>query len=248
MDSELLASEVFKQPFDAYVVLDPLDEQKPVDLFYQRGWVERGGPLYFHTPMESILKASPWLIKLKPETYIEIEQWIKKKPSLTWGWLYSSQQNWNEQLSHWKQYLRVIINEQLRVLRFQDSRILELWLSENEPQLWQYLLAPIESIYMPSGKLYMRRNHGMSTLISPWVLPASLINSWGQSCYGIKVKASNLEMELWENQPEKALELSRNNTDLEAVFVRYLTKQVEGKQLIAPLLLSSVLSEVFLEQ
>ncbi|EGU34786.1 hypothetical protein VIS19158_22639 [Vibrio scophthalmi LMG 19158] len=101
---------------------------------------------------------------------------------------------------------------------------------------------------MPSGKLYMRRNHGMSTLVSPWVLPASLINSWGQSCYGIKVKASNLEMELWENQPEKALELSRNNTDLEAVFVRYLTKQVEGKQLIAPLLLSSVLSEVFLEK
>lgn len=228
------------QELNLYILLNPLDEQKPVETFYKNDWVEIGQPLYIQTPMESILNASPWLIKVKSSCFPDIKQWMHDTQS-SWGWLYHSQQGWNEQLAHWKLYLRANIHDDFRALRFYDPRVLGLWLDIDEPELWYYLLAPVESIYLPCGNLYLRPQYPALPLTPPWVVPLSLLQAWSNSEYGIRAKASNLEIQLWETNPEKAEYLTDHYGNIESIFIEKLTALVEQHPLISTISLDQLL-------
>lgn len=229
------------QVLKLYFVLNSLNEQKPVETFYKNDWVEMGQPLYIQTPMESILKASPWLIKVKSSCLPDIKQWMYETQS-SWGWGYHSEQGWDEQVAHWKLYLRANINKEFRALRFYDPRVLGLWLDVDEPELWYYLLAPVESIYLPYGNLYLRPQYPALPLTPPWSVPQSLLDAWSNSQYGIKVTASNLAIQLWETNPEKAEYLTDHYGNIEEQFIERLTELVKIHQPIAKIALEQLLA------
>lgn len=229
------------QELNLYILLDSLDKQKPVEIFYKNEWVEMGQPLYIQTPMESILKASPWLIKVKPSYLAEVKQWISTHQT-SWGWSYYSQQNWDEQLAHWKLYLRANINKQFRVLRFYDPRVLGLWLEIDEPELWHYLLAPVEHLLLSSGQVFTRPAYSALPLTPPWSVPQTLLDAWSNSQYGIKVTASNLAIQLWETNPEKAEYLTDHYGNIEEQFIERLTELVKTHQAIADISLEQLLA------
>lgn len=231
------------QELNLYFLLNSLDIQKPVEIFYKNDWVEMGRPLYIQTPMESIIKASPWLIKVKPACLAEVKEWISIHQT-SWGWSYYSQQDWEEQLAHWKLYLRANINKQFRALRFYDPRVLGLWLDIDEPELWHYLLAPVEYLLLSSGQVYSRPAYSALPLTPPWSVPQSLLDAWANSQYGIKVTASNLAIQLWETNPEKAEYLTDHYGNIEALLVEKLTELVQKHQSIAEFSLEQLISSL----
>jgi hypothetical protein len=132
-----------------YVMLDSLHVPNPISHWCEHEWVSQLRPLYYQTPLESMLKASPFLCQLAPSKLAEIERWIDEQLDTPWGWLYLSRQPWLQQITHWHNHLRILIDGQLRAVRLQDPRVLSLWLEEQEPALWQGLLDP-EADYVSS--------------------------------------------------------------------------------------------------
>lgn len=188
-----------------YVMLDSLHVPNPISHWCEHEWISQLRPLYYQTPLESMLKASPWLCQLVPAKLVEIEQWIDEQLVNPWGWLYLSQRPWQPQMTHWHNHLRIMIDGQLRAVRLQDPRVLSLWLEEQEPALWQGLLDPVIALQLP-GKPIMSRPEQTRAVATelPWTLPTKLSDAWHHSPFGIKVAASNLEIDLWEQHPQLA--------------------------------------------
>lgn len=192
-------------PHYLYAMLNPLAMPNPVQHWSEQAWTSESIPLYILTPMESILPASPWLLQIRPDCLHQVLAWCTAQTSTSWGWLYASQQSWWAQRQHWQQYLRIEIDGALRAARFQDPRILSLWLAGRQDALWQGLLAPIRTILLPGNELY-RRPVGWQVINDsfPWVLPESLSQAWHDSPLGQENKILDLTLALWELDPVQA--------------------------------------------
>lgn len=209
-------------PHYLYAMLNPLAIPNPVQHWCEQGWATEQIPLYILTPMESILPASPWLLQIQPDCLNQVLAWCHEQNSPSWGWLYASPQSWWLQRQHWQQYLRIEIDGALRAVRFQDPRVLSLWLAARQDALWQGLLAPIHAILLPGNELY-RRPVGWQAInnIFPWVLPESLSCAWHDSPLGQENKILDLTLALWELDPAQA-EQWETETPLSVQLHRWL--------------------------
>lgn len=211
-----------------FVILDSLHEPNPLPLWTDKGWAKQMIPLYHQTPMKSILKASPWLLELEVAKSDEIAAWVDQQQGTPWGWAYTSAHPWQAQVRHWRNYLRILIDGQLRAVRLQDPRVLGLWLQQGDMALWQGLLAPVAALRLPNSNLY-RRPAEASPIETPlpWALPPGLSTAWHHSRYGLKVKASNLEHQLWEQDGELAEALYQHGGELELQLEDWLAQQID---------------------
>lgn len=226
-----------------YAILDSLHLPNPVPLWYERAWGHQGVPLYYQTPLESMLSASPWLFELAPSMLAEIDQWIATQPKADWGWLYLSHRPWQQQIEHWHHHLRIVIDGQLRAVRFQDPRVLSLWLDIDDCSIWQRLLGPVKSLQLSGAPIVHRP--GLVMPISselPWRLPSQLSDAWHQSPFGIKVTASNLEMNLWEQSPQLAESIYRKKGQIEVLLSAWLTERINAGSHIRNITLDDVIA------
>ncbi len=211
-----------------YVMLDSLHVPNPISHWCEQEWVSQLRPLYYQTPLESMLKASPWLCHLATSKLAEIERWIDEQSVTQWGWLYLSRWTWHQQITHWHDHLRIMIDGQLRAVRLQDPRVLSLWLTEQEPELWQGLLAPVAALQLPGQPVALRPVQCLPvTNDLPWLLPAKLSDAWHHSPFGIKVAASNLEIGLWEEYPQLAESVYQAGGEIAEPLSAWLRTQIE---------------------
>lgn len=226
-----------------YVILDSLYEPDAVAHWYAQQWAVQMHPLYYRTPMESILKASPWLCQVAAEKLTEIELWVYEQQDPTWGWIYISEQPWQQQLTHWQNHLRIMIDGDLRAVRLQDPRVLSIWLSVKEPALWQGLLSPVTVLQLPDHTPE-DRPHSLASDSSalPWVLPVSLSDAWYHSSFGIKVAASNFEVALWEQDAQLSESLYQHGGDLEKQLSAWLISAIEVGKPIRSLTMADVMA------
>jgi hypothetical protein len=214
-----------------YVMLDSLHVPNPISHWCEHEWVSQLRPLYYQTPLESMLKASPFLCQLAPSKLAEIERWIDEQLDTPWGWLYLSRQPWLQQITHWHNHLRILIDGQLRAVRLQDPRVLSLWLEEQEPALWQGLLDPVVALQLPGKPITYRpeQTRVVATQL-PWILPTKLSDAWHHSPFGIKVAASNLEIDLWEQHPQLAESIYQASGEIAVPLSTWLKTQIaQGK-------------------
>ncbi|MBV7597498.1 DUF4123 domain-containing protein [Aeromonas sp. sia0103] len=198
-----------------YFVLDPVVSPDAISSWSELELASESIPLYIQTPMESMLKASPWLMKVKPEKSNSIIQWLHEHEGIPWGWAYASPFCWFEQCIHWRQYLRILIENDLKVVRFQDPRVLGIWLALQRAELWHGLLATVTMVKLFNSDIYYR----MVELASandrfPWSLPREFSDAWYSSEFGIKVQASNFEILLWEEHADLAEAAYQQGGDL----------------------------------
>jgi hypothetical protein len=205
-DTTAIQDGALQEPIIAYAILNPLSEPNPLLTWIEQEWAGEFLPLYIQTPLESVLKASPWLLQLNPRKASEIQEWlIAQAPDSSWGWLYTSKQDWQAQRQHWQQYLRIVIDDDLKAVRFQDPRVVGIWLPHHNVDLWQGLLAPVIDIRLPNHALYHRPcDQQLINEQFPWVLPEVLSEAWHHSDIGIQAKVFNLHTDLWEQSPEQA--------------------------------------------
>lgn len=225
----LLAQTQEGQPAGSiFVILDSLHEPDPIPLWTEDGWAKQMIPLYYQTPMKSILKASPWLLELEVAKGGEIAAWVDNQQAAPWGWAYTSALPWPAQVQHWRNHLRILIDGQLRAVRLQDPRVLGLWLQQGDMALWQGLLAPVTTLRLPNQDVYSRpvEARPIETPL-PWALPPELSTAWHHSRYGLKVKASNLEHQLWEQNGELAEALYQHGGELDLQLEAWLAQQIE---------------------
>lgn len=213
--------------FNLYLILNPLSNANLLSHAYFMGWVEKARPLYAQTAMESLTQIGPWLLQPKPSSYVELAKWCSDKSDSSWGWAYTSLHTWQQQLVHWQSLLRVSIDGELRVIRFQDPRVLNIWLEQGEPELWSQLLRPVAALRLASGTEYIAPEVKLVESARPWVMPLVLSDGWHHSDFGLKVKASNLEMLLWENYPARAEQLYQEHGSVEQPLYHWLHSQVE---------------------
>lgn len=188
-----------------YAVLNPLAQPTPVSDWHQQGWMDNAIPLYVQTPMSSILHASPWLIELPWATASAVLSWAEQQQDPSWGWFYASREPWFAQREHWKRYLRGMLDGQLKALRFQDPRLLSIWLAANEPALWAGLLSPVEVLRLPSGQVWLKNSSNVAPNNDyPWTVPSSLIEAWHRSEPGINSAVMNFSLQLWEERADDA--------------------------------------------
>lgn len=226
-----------------YVILDRLYEPNPVAHWCEQEWVTQMHPLYYQTPMESMLNASPWLCQVAMEKWADVEQWIDEQQDLTWGWLYISEQSWQQQLTHWQSHLRIVIDGELRAVRLQDPRVLSVWLSVKEPGLWQGLLSPVTALQLPDRAPDRRPEQLASVSASlPWVLPAALSDAWHHSPFGIKVAASNFEVALWEQDAPLSESFYLQGGDIESQLSAWLRALIDAGQSIRTLTMVDVIA------
>lgn len=224
-----------------YVILDSLHKPDPVAHWREQEWATHIHPLYYQTPMESILKASPWLCQVATKKLADVEQWIREQQDPTWGWIYISEQSWQELLTHWQNHLRIMIDGELRAVRLQDPRVLSIWLSVKEPALWQGLLSPVTVLQLPDHAPESRPHPlASASSVLPWTLPAALSDAWHHSPFGIKVAASNFEVALWENDAQLSESLYQQGGDLEKQLSTWLTSLVKAGQPIRSLTMADV--------
>jgi len=217
-----------QDPPPLYVMLDSLHVPNPISHWCEQEWVSQLRPLYYQTPLESMLKASPWLCQVEPYKLADIEDWISTQQDAHWGWLYLSQWTWQQQIAHWHNHLRIMIDGQLRAVRLQDPRVLSLWLAEQEPALWQGLLAPVATLQLPGQPVVQRPEPCLAVANDlPWALPAKLSDAWHHSPFGIKVAASNLEMGLWEEYPQLAESVYQAGGEIAEPLSAWLRTQIE---------------------
>lgn len=234
-------TELNANEYKLYVILDSLYKPNPVPLWCEQGWAVHMQPLYYMTPIESILKASPWLCQVATAKLSDVESWLKQHQGAAWGWIYLSEQSWQQQITHWRSYLRIMIDGELRVIRLQDPRVLSIWLSVKEPALWQGLLSPIMALQLP-GQAPEVRPHPLPSMDVPlpWTLPAALSDVWHHSAFGIKVAASNFEVALWEKDAQLSESLYQQGGDLEKQLSTWLTSLVKAGQPIRSLTIADV--------
>ncbi|EJL6740308.1 DUF4123 domain-containing protein [Vibrio cholerae] len=226
-----------------YVILDSLYEPDAVAHWHMQEWAIQMHPLYYQTPMESILKASPWLCQVAVEKLAEIEQWVDEQQDPTWGWIYISEQPWQQQLTHWQNHLRIMIDGDLRAVRLQDPRVLSIWLSVKDPALWQGLLSPVTVLQLPDHVPESRPHQQVSASSElPWALPTALSDAWYHSPFGIKVAASNFEVALWEQDALLSEQLYEQGGDLEKQLSGWLTAKVEASKPIRTLTIADVMA------
>lgn len=211
-----------------FVIIDSLHEPNPIPLWAEEGWAKQMVPLYYQTPMKSLLKASPWLLELEVAKGSEIAAWVDRQQETPWGWAYTSELPWQAQMQHWRNHLRILIDGQLRAVRLQDPRVLGLWLQQGDIALWQGLLAPVTTLRLPNQVVYSRPAE-VSPIETPlpWALPPGLSTAWHHSNYGLKVKASNLEYQLWEQDGELAEALYQHGGELDLQLEAWLTQQIK---------------------
>ncbi len=196
-----------QEPHYCYAMLNPLATPNPVLHWCEQEWASESIPLYIQTPMESILPASPWLLQIQPECLHQVLAWCDAQTSPSWGWLYASPQAWWAQRQHWQNYLRIVIDGDLRAVRFQDPRILSLWLAEPQEALWHGLLAPITTVFLSRKEIYQRPVAWQPLNDTfPWALPDPLSHAWHDSPLGQENKILELTLALWEQDPAQAEE------------------------------------------
>lgn len=216
-------------PLSVFAILNTATEINPVPEWTQQAWMTNAIPLYYQTSMEPIVKYSPWLVEINTDKAKDINQWAIEQGALTWGWCYSSSQDWLSQIDHWRCYLRVNIAGKLSALRFQDPRLIALWLEQDMITLWQNLLATANNLYLPDGTTAKNLNPGRLVNSNfPWSLPQPYIEAWHNSSYGIKVRASNLDLAIWERSPELAKTLCQIHSNLVTALEHWLSQRAES--------------------
>ncbi|MBL4814284.1 MAG: DUF4123 domain-containing protein [Shewanella sp.] len=211
-----------------FVILNTATGQNPMLEWTKQDWATNSIPLYYQTSMESILKYSPWLVEVNADKVTFISEWMAEQPDPAWGWCYTSTHDWLSQVDHWRQYLRVNIEGKLSVIRFQDPRLIELWLEQKPETLWQNLLATAHQLYLPNGTMGVTPSNG--SLINtqfPWSLPLSYIEAWHNSSYGIKVRASNLDLQIWERSSTHAETIFQTHGDLATKLEFWLKQRIQ---------------------
>jgi hypothetical protein len=216
-----------------FVLLNTVTDPALLTTWIEKEWANQSIPLYAHTPMKTILPSSPWLLEVNIQHGADIAEWVDQHQHIPWGWAYTSIEPWWAQVTHWRSYLQVMMGERLRAIRFQDPRILGVWLTRNETALWHGLLSPVQSVRLPNGDSYVSplmteaRNETF-----PWVLPASLIDAWHRSEFGLEMKASDFDLSAWETLPEQAEYYFQQGGELKAQFKSVLTTlAAQGKDL-----------------
>lgn len=216
-----------------FVILNTTTEENLLATWTKQAWAVQSIPLYYQTSMESILKYSPWLLEVDVKQLTAVSEWVASQTDLSWGWCYTSTQAWRAQVEHWRRYLRVIIEGKLSALRFHDPRVIELWLEQAPDTLWQNLLATALQFYLPSG--ITRLNNDKRRVVNsqfPWPLPTAYSEAWYHSPFGINVRASNLDLQLWERSPSQASALCQTHGDLVLALATWLQQRINNGESI----------------
>ncbi|WP_036769624.1 DUF4123 domain-containing protein [Photorhabdus australis] len=217
-----------------FFMLNSLAEPNPVAPFYSNDWVEQAFPLYSGTPMDHLLKCSPWLIQPKLNSLSIIGHWLDSHSlsDNSWGWAYRSDDSWSQQLNHWRSRQQVILQEKQVILRSMDPRVLSQLLPAMITSDWSAFLTPVSELMidLPEPQLYFRpENCGQDGSERPFVLGSHLSHAWHHSDYALRGMAFAIWNDLWEDHGELAMKLDEPEGILQEKIIHWLKEHRKDK-------------------
>lgn len=112
-------------PMRVYLMVNRPANPDPVEILYAQDWIDDAFRIYDSTPLAHIAEQSPWLILLKPSSYLVPGKLTDTRAfsDPSWGWAYRSSQSLQDNLEHWRRRQIVTLKGHSVILRLADSRV-----------------------------------------------------------------------------------------------------------------------------